>query len=115
MKRFIAIALAVSLAACSAAGVSKVSSVAAQIQPTLITACNAAMMLAPLAGPVAPWIVGGCGTVEAVDKLAADPTSTAWVNGLIAMVSGGELDAPLSSRRNRDNRSVPIRAALTAS
>jgi hypothetical protein len=32
------------------------------------------------------WIDAGCGTAEAVARLAADPSSTAWVNGLIAAI-----------------------------
>jgi hypothetical protein len=44
------------------------------------------MLLSPLAGPYAPWITAGCGTAEAIAKLAEDPTSTAWVEKLIANV-----------------------------
>ena len=44
------------------------------------------MALSPVAGPYAVWIDAGCGTAEAVARLAADPSSTAWVNGLIAAI-----------------------------
>lgn len=70
------------LVACSPAQETKVA-VASQ---ELTQACDLAMTLSPLAGPVAPWIVAGCGTAEAVAKLAADPSSAVWVNGLIAKV-----------------------------
>lgn len=55
----------------------------------LSNACGVAMSLSPLAGPVAPWIIGGCATADAVAKLAQDPSSLAWVNGLIAKARGG--------------------------
>lgn len=42
------------------------------------------MPLAPMAGPVAPYIIGGCASEEAIAKLALDPNSLNWVNGLIA-------------------------------
>lgn len=48
--------------------------------------CGDAMALAPLAGPIAPYIIAGCGTASGLAKLAADPTSTAWVQNLIAQV-----------------------------
>ena len=50
--------------------------------------CGTAMALAPLAGPIAPWIVGGCSTEAAIAKLALDPSSLAWVQGLIAKAKG---------------------------
>lgn len=52
----------------------------------LDAACNTAMGLAPLAGPIAPYIIAGCGSAEAIAKLATDPTSVSWVNGLIMQV-----------------------------
>lgn len=55
-------------------------------QDKITGACNVAMTLAPLAGAVAPWIVGGCSTEAAIAKLALDPTSLAWVNGLVGKV-----------------------------
>jgi hypothetical protein len=56
------------------------------IDPALIAACEAAVALSPVAGLYAVWIDAGCGTAEAVARLAADPSSTAWVNGLIAAI-----------------------------
>lgn len=66
-----------------AAAQARAATVAQAIQPALITACTAANALASAAGPIAPWIIAGCGTASAIDRLAADPTSTAWVNKLI--------------------------------
>ena len=62
----------------------QVADTATSVDPALTAACNTAMVLSPLAGPYAPWIIGGCGTAEAIAKLAADPSSLDWVNGLIA-------------------------------
>lgn len=56
---------------------------AAKIDPKLAAACSAAMALSPLAGPYAVWIDAGCGTAEAIAKLAQDPSSADWVNRLI--------------------------------
>lgn len=53
-------------------------------QDRIAGACAVAMTLAPLAGPVAPWIIGGCGTEAMIAKLALDPSSLAWINGLVA-------------------------------
>lgn len=50
----------------------------------LAAACDAAMSLAPLAAPIAPWIVGGCGSAQAIAKLAEDPGSLVWVLDLVA-------------------------------
>ena len=72
---------AATLAACA-----PVAGRAMMIGPALIAACDAAMALSPVAGPYAVWIDAGCGTAEAVARLAADPSSTAWVNGLIAAI-----------------------------
>lgn len=83
----IAIALPLAIAGCAGAPANQQIAAKAQaIQPALLAACGTAMRLAPLAGAYAPFIVAGCGTAEAVDKLAADPSSTAWVNGIIAGV-----------------------------
>lgn len=53
---------------------------------TLDGLCGTAMTLAPVAGPIAPYIMVGCGTAEGLAKLASDPTSKAWVAKLIADV-----------------------------
>ena len=60
----------------------KVAVVDSQLQ----LACDTAMALAPAAGPIAPYILAGCGTAEGLAKLASDPASIQWVNGLIAQV-----------------------------
>jgi hypothetical protein len=79
------LAAVVALGGCAGAP-AEIARVAQQIQPALVPACDAAMLLAPLAGPAAPFIIAGCGSAEAIDKLAGDPSSTAWVNGIIADV-----------------------------
>lgn len=85
--RALTLAAALALAACAGSPPNQqIASKAQAIQPALIAACNTAMTLAPLAGPYAQFIVAGCGTTEAVDKLAADPSSTQWVNGIVASV-----------------------------
>ena len=79
--------LAQVLAALTAApACQQIAGTAATVDPQLVAACNAAMALSPLAGPYAVWIDAGCGTAEAIAKLAQDPSSAAWVNGLVADV-----------------------------
>ena len=53
-------------------------------QQQIAFACGVAMTLAPVAGPYAPWIIAGCATEEAIAKLALNPNSLNWVDGLIA-------------------------------
>ena len=72
------------LASCSATQIASVST----YQADIASVCAVAMTLAPVAGPVAPWIIGGCATEEAIAKLALDPSSLAWLQGLIAKVRG---------------------------
>ena len=72
---------AVALAACQ-----QIADTAKQADPKLVALCDTAMLLSPLAGPYAPRITAGCGTAEAIAKLAEDPSSTAWVEKLIANV-----------------------------
>lgn len=62
----------------------KVASIALAIQPELIPLCAAAMALSASNQDIAPWVIGACGTATAIDKLAADPTSTAWLTKLIS-------------------------------
>lgn len=50
----------------------------------IAAACRVAVPLAAIAPPVAPWIIGGCATEAAIAKLAADPSSLQWLDGLIA-------------------------------
>ncbi len=81
MKR-LAIAGALLLAACTPQQAER----AGDYQQAIAAACNIAMGLAPMAGPVAPWIIGGCISEEAIARLALDPNSLAWVNDQIAKV-----------------------------
>ena len=57
-------------------------------QEKIARACSVAMTLAPFSGPVAPWIVGGCGAERMIAQLALDPSSLAWVQELIAKARG---------------------------
>ena len=61
---------------------------AAAYQAQIAGACAIAMSLAPVAGSVAPWIVGGCSTDAMIAKLARDPTSLVWINELTAKARG---------------------------
>lgn len=79
-----ALALALAATGCTTAQQTTASS----YQAAISTACSVAMTFAPAAGPVAPWIIGGCATEQAIAKLALDPSSLTWVNNLIAMVRG---------------------------
>ena len=63
---------------------------AAPYQQQIAAACGVAMTLAPMAGPYAPWIIGGCATEEAIAKLALDPNSLNWVSGLVEKVREGQ-------------------------
>jgi hypothetical protein len=72
---------AVALAACQ-----EIADTAKKADPKLVALCDTAMLLSPLAGPYAVWITAGCGTAEAIAKLAEDPTSAAWIETLIADV-----------------------------
>jgi hypothetical protein len=77
MKRIIIPALA--LAACTP----QQTLDAQRYQAEIARVCNVAMMLAPIAGPVAPWLIGACATEAAVARLALDPSSLAWLQGII--------------------------------
>jgi hypothetical protein len=87
---YAALAAALLLSGCSDAQVDTVQAGAAKVGPALQTACNAAMALAPVAAAVpqaaaiVPFVMAGCGAAEGLAKLAADPSSVAWVNGLVA-------------------------------
>lgn len=82
MNRILAVALIASVAACTTAQVDK----ATGYQTMIAGACSTAMLLSPNAGPIAPYIIGGCATEEAIARLALDPSSLAWVNNLVAKV-----------------------------
>lgn len=58
----------------------------ARIDRDVRAACAVAMPLAPMAGPYAAFIVGGCATEAGIAKLASDPSSVAWLNGMIAKI-----------------------------
>ena len=75
------LAAAVTLAACR-----HPADTAKEIDPKLTAACDAAVALSAVAGSYAAWIEAGCGTAEAIAKLAQDPASTAWVETLVAEV-----------------------------
>jgi hypothetical protein len=68
------------LGGCTAAQVERAQS----YQDRIAGACSLAMTLAPVAGPVAPYIIGGCATEAGIAKLALDSTSLAWLQGLVA-------------------------------
>lgn len=55
-------------------------------QPTIAGLCATAMTLSPFAGPYAVYIAGACGTEAAVAKLALDPSSVEWLQGILAKV-----------------------------
>ena len=82
MIRKLAPLATLAVAACTPAQLDR----AAVYQAQIAAACNVAMSLAPIAGPVAPWIIGGCGAEAMIARLALDPTSLAWVNELVAKV-----------------------------
>ena len=75
------LAAAVTLAACR-----HPADTAKEIDPKLTAACDAAIALSTVAGSDAASIEAGCGTAEAITKLAQDPASTAWVEKLVADV-----------------------------
>ncbi len=77
-KVFIGAALA--LAACTPQQVLT----AGQYQAQIAGACQVAMTLAPVAGPYSVWIIGACATEEAIARLALDPASLAWLQGIVA-------------------------------
>lgn len=57
-------------------------------QNQIAGACNIAMTLAPVAGPYGMYIIGACATEEAIARLALDPSSLVWLNGIVARVRG---------------------------
>mgnify|MGYP001558844911 CR=1 FL=1 len=82
--RNLALAAVLILAACAPEQLLRAQS----YQEKIAAACNVAMSLAPVAGPVAPWIIGGCGAEAMIARLALNPTSLAWVEELILKVRG---------------------------
>ena len=83
-KPLLAVGAMFCLSACTSAQLDK----AASYQAEVAAACNVAMGLAPMVPTVAPWILGACAAESGIAKLAADPSSLAWLNGLIAKARG---------------------------
>ena len=73
------LAAAVTLAACQ-----HPADTAKRIDPKLTAACDAAIALSTVAGSDAASIEAGCGTAEAIARLAQHPARTAWVETLVA-------------------------------
>ncbi len=82
MKR-LAIALPLLLASCTQAQLDQ----AAAYQRQIAAACQVAMALVPVAGPVAPWITRGC-SPDGIAKLVLDPSSLAWLGELALKAQG---------------------------
>ncbi len=78
MSWAVIMALAMALAGCTTTQVATVQG----YQDQLVSACSLALPLAvvPMVGV---YITAGCATEQAIAKLALDPSSLAWVNGLI--------------------------------
>lgn len=84
IRAIIASAFAVALAGCTADQLTTVQS----YQDKIASVCKGALMLAPFAPAIEPWVVGGCASEAAIAKLALDPTSLAWLDGLIVKARG---------------------------
>lgn len=86
--------IALGLSACSAAQTAQVETTAGKVDAALQIACSDALAVANLAGlvpgvgAVIPYINVGCATADGLAKLAADPSSAAWVGQLTGMVKG---------------------------
>lgn len=72
------------LAGCAPAQIDRANA----YQQQIAGACAVAMSLSALAGPIAPYIIAGCGTEAMIAHLALDPSSLAWINQLVAQVKG---------------------------
>ncbi len=57
---------------------------AGRYQAQIAGACQVAMTLAPVAGPYAIYIIGACETEAAIARLALDPSSLTWLQGIVA-------------------------------
>ena len=84
MRKFVMPAALALLAGCTPAQIDRANAYQRQIA----AACSVAMSLSTLAGPIAPYIIAGCGTEAMIAKLALDPSSLAWVHELIGKVRG---------------------------
>ncbi len=78
------------LAACTPQQVERAGTYHQQIA----RACDTAMLLAPLAPQIAPWIIGGCATADSISRLAMDPNSLEWVRSLIQKARAPQDGAP---------------------
>jgi hypothetical protein len=85
MKYILAAALALPLAL---GGCAEFYTTAQSYQDKIAGACAVAMSRSSVAGPIGPWIIGGCATEAAIAKLALDPSSLAWLNSLVAKAKG---------------------------
>lgn len=81
------------LAACTPQQQAQFTVQAAGVSAELQAACALAMPLAQMATPIptvgpfiATGVVAGCGTATGLAKLAADPTSAAWVGEQMQML-----------------------------
>jgi hypothetical protein len=61
---------------------------AGRYQADIAVACGVAMTPELIAGPYAPWIVGACSSEALIARLALDPSSLEWLNGILARVRG---------------------------
>jgi hypothetical protein len=87
------------LGACSSAQVASTQTILAAIPADLAAACATAQKASGIASAVvkggaantvasiSQYVTAGCSTGEAIATLAADPTSTAWLNGLTASLT----------------------------
>lgn len=88
MRYFAAGSLALALWGCTAAQTTQVQSTAGQVDTALQSACTDALLVANIAGlvpgvgAIIPYINAGCATADGIAKLAADPTSAAWLGQL---------------------------------
>ena len=82
MFKFLAVAGIMCLVGCTSTSEAPTTGFQSQIE----AACSDAMLLANVDPAIGVYITAGCGTEEAIAALAANPTSLAWVNDLIAKV-----------------------------
>lgn len=94
------LALGASLSACTdlVPNVVKAEDAAAPYQARIQGACSVALALGPVVLDGAyPWVWGGCATEQAVASLASDPTSLAWLQGIVDKAHS----APQASNNNK--------------
>jgi len=89
----------VMLASCSATQVASTQTALAAIPADLAAACATAQKASGIASAtvkggaantvanITQYVTAGCATGEAIATLAADPTSTAWLNGMTATLT----------------------------